>query len=1062
MGYNQVYPNTDDPLFKEKLEMIEEFGIYKIPPMNKIKNKEEFKKNAENLCKFEKTYYQHFVSQYISNRSPYRSMLLYHGLGSGKTCSAITIAETFLTNHRMYDEPMIWIVSKTALKESFKQDIFRMILLTTPEFIKEQCTGDSYYEMIPDHDKLSEEDLLKRMKKIINSRYKFFGYETFANRMSEYIKDGVIKEKIRNKIIIIDEAHNIRNTDLADSENKRKKTKKIIGPILDVIKSTENTRLVFLSATPMFNEAKEILWLMSLLEQNDNKSNPLLNPAKLPLFYTANNSQNTETFNLMKKLSTKYISYIRANNPLTFAVRINPKQLGIPILEKAPALTFKGNKIPQSERNWLSGIKDYLVPSVLGGIQLEYLKKLQKNKHFTEEVLNPGKSLNNPTLLRQLNNFVYIKQLTTDTISYVKGEAAILSIFKKNSNQYEYIDKKEPILDPSHEKLGEYAAKFQTISKLLQKSTGIVVIYSSFVWGSLFPVAIMLEHMGFSRVGEQDLLHSSNKKANKKIKFKDITNPKYCILTGEKDLMGSTKIDDLLKLINNTVKNENGSQIKVILMSAIASEGLSFMNVREVHILDPWYHMNTAEQAIGRAIRQCSHSSLPIEKRNVSVFLHVTVFPDNTHETEDLNTYRIASIKKSQIDNVDKVIREYALDCDLMKNANYFPKENFDFEVELTTSHETTVKYKYGNDENDKITCSYINGKKNLTLPKDTRSFREDSYKSFIPTLQLKLKKYLKLKFLTEHIKEFDYDELISIIHPNKELSHATIQASVYPYKLWENYALIYHYGIFILAEFKKEVLRPIGIQISESVEEIAEQDNTLENAENLEKIFESFANDKLEMATLKLFKSLDSKSWKEFAEKLIKTPTAISSKINPIIAILETHGAFIFENEISKGSTKKYIGYVNIFSNVNEFKGFILDKNGSFIEIVPSDINKIIKNRVKNTFIDPANKTFAIADTIGIIVPSKHKKEKNSLYRFEIKLGRNNIESNSSGVICDSLQKPNIISELKSYTNKTEGKKADLCFKLHTYLLINNRMWIPPLYKPAGFISPNYAALSK
>ncbi len=306
MEYTPVFPSKEDPLFREKLGMMEDFGIYKIPPMTKIKNKDEFEKKADMLCRFEKTYYQHFVSQYISKRSPYRSLLLYHGLGSGKTCSAITIAETFIVNHRIYDEPMIWVVSKKALKESFSQDIFRMILLTSPEFIREQCTSDAYLQMIPDHATLSEENLAKRIKKIINSRYKFFGYETFANRIKDYIEDGTIKERIKNKVIIIDEVHNIRSLDSSEKENK----KKIIDPILQFIHLSEGNRLIFLSATPMFNEAEEILWLMSLLMLNDKKSDAL-QPFKLPSFYNAQNNAIPKTFALMKNLSSHYISYIR-------------------------------------------------------------------------------------------------------------------------------------------------------------------------------------------------------------------------------------------------------------------------------------------------------------------------------------------------------------------------------------------------------------------------------------------------------------------------------------------------------------------------------------------------------------------------------------------------------------------------------------------------------------------------------------------------------------------------------------------------------------------------------
>jgi len=39
--------------------------------------------------------HQKFVAEYISENSPYRGLLLYHGLGSGKTAASLLISEGF-------------------------------------------------------------------------------------------------------------------------------------------------------------------------------------------------------------------------------------------------------------------------------------------------------------------------------------------------------------------------------------------------------------------------------------------------------------------------------------------------------------------------------------------------------------------------------------------------------------------------------------------------------------------------------------------------------------------------------------------------------------------------------------------------------------------------------------------------------------------------------------------------------------------------------------------------------------------------------------------------------
>jgi hypothetical protein len=505
--------------------------------------------------------------------------------------------------------------------------------------------------------------------------------------------------------------------------------------------------------------------------------------------------------------------------------------LNIPVLETIPTQTFQGVSIPKDEQNWLSYIKDGLIPSILQGEQLQNM-----NDIITEKEKLPT------ALLRQLNNITYIKKVTKETSEYVEGKEGLFSLFKRRSDkvpmQLEYINSKDPILNPAYGELQNYATKFYTLSKLLQKTEGTIVIYSNFVWGGLVPLAIVLEHMGMSRYGENDLLFMQNKVTQKT----KLSNLKYCILSGEneKDIMGTSKIDTLLEVINRT------NDIKVVLMSPVASEGLSFKNIREIHILDPWYHMNTTEQAIGRAIRNCSHSSLPLEERNVSVLLHTTVFPDNNRETEDLHAYRISAIKQYQIHQIDKVIKENAMDCGLLKHVNYFPKELFDFQTVIKTSHGQKIPYHIGDDKQLDIVCKHVH-----KTPRDTRAFREEVYTSFIPTLQQKLTKVLKNRFEKENKDTYTYNELLDMTHKNKEIAHRVIEHMLYPYRLWGNYGLMYHMQTFIITQFKEEKLRPVRLQLEETKE-------IIEPVEcDVQPIWESFALDSINNATIKLYQSL-------------------------------------------------------------------------------------------------------------------------------------------------------------------------------------------------------------
>lgn len=63
--------------------------------------------------------YQKFVREYIRQASPYRGLLVYHGLGSGKTCSAIAAAEALFS----VSKKRIIIMTPASLRENFLREI---------------------------------------------------------------------------------------------------------------------------------------------------------------------------------------------------------------------------------------------------------------------------------------------------------------------------------------------------------------------------------------------------------------------------------------------------------------------------------------------------------------------------------------------------------------------------------------------------------------------------------------------------------------------------------------------------------------------------------------------------------------------------------------------------------------------------------------------------------------------------------------------------------------------------------------------------------------------------
>merc|ERR1711871_483567 len=107
---------------------------------------------------------------------------------------------------------------------------------------------------------------------------------------------------------------------------------KKVRPWLEMIaRYADNTKFVLLSATPMYNISKEIIWILNLLLLNDNRApidaNFIFNDDGVSL--RTDPSDGDTPGRLAKKLliekSRGYISYVRSENPFTFPIKLNPE-----------------------------------------------------------------------------------------------------------------------------------------------------------------------------------------------------------------------------------------------------------------------------------------------------------------------------------------------------------------------------------------------------------------------------------------------------------------------------------------------------------------------------------------------------------------------------------------------------------------------------------------------------------------------------------------------------------------------------------------------------------------
>jgi hypothetical protein len=317
-----LYPSLDDPFLNQKIANRNEFSSFQYD----ADITRELKEASDLICdnpEFELLNHQLFVKSFISYSTPYRGILLYHGLGSGKTCSAIGIAEE-LRDH-MKNEGItqrILVIASTNVQDNFRLQLFDERRLEqdpdTGTWTNKSCIGNKLIrEINPAGAKMTRDKIASQAKTIINSSYAFMGYLQFANFIQEKVFESVSEEdelqEIQNiqrifndRLIIIDEVHNCTKED-----------KRLAQLLLKIAQHAENLRFVLLSATPMFNSPREIIWLCNLLNINDRRATIQYEDA----FTKEGVLENPE---LLRQKLNGYVSYVRGENPYTFPFRIYP------------------------------------------------------------------------------------------------------------------------------------------------------------------------------------------------------------------------------------------------------------------------------------------------------------------------------------------------------------------------------------------------------------------------------------------------------------------------------------------------------------------------------------------------------------------------------------------------------------------------------------------------------------------------------------------------------------------------------------------------------------------
>ncbi len=747
--------------------------------------------------------HQKFIKDYIQFDSPYRGLLLYHGLGSGKSCSSIAAAE-LLMNHmdvivmlpaslrgnymneikkcgrQYYNMKQRWTFIPIKTFESRLSDVVDLVKIDS-ELLKKHgglwlphnVTGkkQNFVTMTSS----TQKQVIEQVDNIITNRFSFINYNGLKTaNITEMIKSG---NPFDGKCIVVDEIHNLVSRIVNGG--------KIGSALYKLLMSAKDCKLILLSGTPIINYPYEISYLINLLVgpqfkyiinvMGDENTTSIIDEKILPEMLEIDNVKITDSSKEKKILTItllprgfkyedrktllvkrypkptkddtviveEFINKLKKNNINPIGKKIVTKEYKVlPEDDKEFNKYFvdmEQGKIINSRlfaRHVLGAVSYYSTysPELYPKWEIEETNELMTDHQFhlyerarIEERKKESKSKSNKDsgnifkdtghvyrfYSRALCNFVFPEDIKRPypSMTFLKNEidddednmknfeklVAEEEEAKAKNKQKEYDNLIQQALDKlvssdslNINNIGKYSPKFKKILERINDVKGTSLVYSQFrrVEG-LGILSLALNKNGYAEFkirkgkdGEWDIDIDEN----------DMKKPKYIVFTGNNEetqvllkIFNSdrenipSKIRDKLKELSTDgqTHNRQGSIIKLLMITQSGAEGISLKNVRNVHILEPYWNYIRIDQVIGRAVRTCSHIDLPPEDRNVKVFIYnlkftqeqlassFTIRTQDKSFTTDEHIYNLAKKKATIVNMLLDHVKKASVDCAL-------------------------------------------------------------------------------------------------------------------------------------------------------------------------------------------------------------------------------------------------------------------------------------------------------------------------------------------------------------------------------------------------------------
>ena len=268
--------------------------MQKLSELFKDYNKEIADEVANASCErqasedFQLLIHQRIVRDYLNIYTPYRGLLLYHGLGSGKTCTSIAIAEGMKSHRKifvmtpaslkmnffselkkcgdlMYKKKQYWEFITIEGQPQNVQILSKSLSLPVDFILKNKGAWlmdvskpvSNYSELSGDEQRVLDAQL----NAMIRTKYVDINYNGLNDARYQKLTDQETINPFDNATVLIDEAHNF----VSRISNKLKAPKSISYKLYQLLLDADNVRIILMTGTPMINYPNELGILYNIL-----------------------------------------------------------------------------------------------------------------------------------------------------------------------------------------------------------------------------------------------------------------------------------------------------------------------------------------------------------------------------------------------------------------------------------------------------------------------------------------------------------------------------------------------------------------------------------------------------------------------------------------------------------------------------------------------------------------------------------------------------------------------------------------------------------------------------